>query len=118
MLGYFFALISSLFFSFYIIPRKLSKLTPINFSFFMSIGFFSSTIILYLFQPILKFHEVFSPVLFWSVLAGIIWATSFISFVSSIDEIGLFKDQSTFCSTCGGCSFFIGNYVYNQKRNV
>lgn len=93
MLGYIFALISSIFFSFYIIPRKLSKLTPVNFSFFMSIGFFVSTVILYLFQPLLKFHESFSPALFLSVIAGVIWATSFVLFVSSIDEIGLSKSN-------------------------
>lgn len=93
MLGYIFALLSSIFFSFYIIPRKLSKLTPVNFSFFMSIGFFISTVILYLFQPLLKFHEVVSPALFLSIFAGVIWATSFVLFVSSIDEIGLSKSN-------------------------
>lgn len=93
MFGYIFAILSSIFFSFYIIPRKFSKLTPVNFSFFMSIGFFVSTVILFLFQPLLQFHEVMSPVLFLSVIAGVIWATSFVLFVSSIDEIGLSKSN-------------------------
>ncbi|EKD94285.1 MAG: hypothetical protein ACD_26C00136G0003 [uncultured bacterium] len=83
MLGYIFALLSSIFFSLYIIPRKLSKLNPVNFSFFMSIGFFISTVVLYLFKSLLQLNEVFSPVLFLSVIAGIIWATSFALFVSS-----------------------------------
>lgn len=59
----------------------------------MSIGFFVSTVILYLFQPLFKFHEVISPALFLSVIAGVIWATSFVLFVSSIDEIGLSKSN-------------------------
>lgn len=93
MIGYVLAAISSLFFSFYVVPRKLSKLTPIIFSFFMSLGFVASSIILYLFQPLLKFHEVPSVVLLWSVVAGVIWATAFVCFVTSIDLIGLSRSN-------------------------
>lgn len=93
MTGYILALLSSLFFTAYIIPRKLSKLSPITFSFFMSLGFSASTIILYLFQPLIKFHETISLVLSWSVLAGIIWAGSFVLFVTSIDAIGLSRSN-------------------------
>jgi len=93
MAGYLFALLSSLFFSIYIVPRKLSKLSPITFSFFMSLGFSASTITLYLFQPLIKFHETISLVLLWSVLAGVIWGTSFVLFVTSIDAIGLSRSN-------------------------
>lgn len=93
MLGYISAVISSLFFSLYIIPRKLSTLSPLIFSFFMSIGFFVSSLILYSFQPLIGFHERLSPVLFWTVGAGIVWAVSFVSFVTSIDYIGLSRSN-------------------------
>jgi glucose uptake protein GlcU len=93
MLGYILALLSSVFFSLYIIPRKLSKLSPLIFSFFMSIGFFIGTIVLYSFQPLLKFQEVPSLTLLWSVVAGAIWATAFVLFVSSIDYIGLSRSN-------------------------
>ena len=59
----------------------------------MSIGFSVSSIILYLFQPLIKFHETISPVLLWSIAAGIIWATAFVSFVKSIDLIGLSRSN-------------------------
>lgn len=59
----------------------------------MSIGFFISTVIFYLFQPLLKFSDSFSPVLLWSTVAGIIWSTAFVLFVTSIDEIGLSKSN-------------------------
>ena len=93
MFGYISAIISSLFFSLYIIPRKLSKLSPVIFSLFMSAGFSISTIVLYLFQPLIGFHEKLSLVLLWSVGAGIIWATSFVAFVTSIDLIGLSRSN-------------------------
>ena len=93
MVGYLLAVLSSLFFSIYIVPRKLSKLSPIVFSFFMSLGFAVSAIVLYLLKPIIGFHEVISPILLWSVVAGIIWATSFVLFVTSIDAIGLSRSN-------------------------
>jgi glucose uptake protein GlcU len=93
MLGFFLAVISSLFYSLYVVPRKLSKLKPLEFSFLMAIGFFASTTVLYLAQPLLKFDEHMSIVLLWSVLAGVIWATAFVTFVKAIDVIGLSRSN-------------------------
>lgn len=93
MFGYISAVISSLFFSLYIIPRKLSTLSPLIFSFFMSIGFLVSSLILYSFQPLIGFKEHISPVLLWSVAAGLMWAVSFVAFVTSIDSIGLSRSN-------------------------
>lgn len=93
MLGYIFAIISSLLFSLYIIPRKLSKLTPELFSFLMSFGFFIGTVFIYFAFPSLHLTEQFSPILSWSVLAGLIWATSFVSFVKAIDYLGLARSN-------------------------
>lgn len=59
----------------------------------MSFGFSLSSIILYLFQPLLQFHETASLVLLWSVGAGVIWATAFVCFVMSIDSIGLSRSN-------------------------
>lgn len=93
MLGYIFAVLSSLFFSFYVVPRKLSKLPAIIFSFYMALGFSISSCVLYLFQPLIQFHEKLSIVLLWSFLAGIIWATAFVLFITSIDLIGLSRSN-------------------------
>ena len=93
MLGYLFAVISSVFFSLYVVPRKLSKLSPVIFSFFMSLGFSVSSIILYCFKPLIHFHETPNPILLWSVFAGAIWATAFVCFIVSIDLIGLSRSN-------------------------
>lgn len=93
MLGYIFAIVSSLFFSLYIIPRKFSKLTPELFSLLMSFGFFLGTVLIYFVFPSLHSTERFSPILSWSVIAGLIWATSFVSFVKSIDYLGLARSN-------------------------
>jgi glucose uptake protein GlcU len=93
MIGFVLAFISSVFFSLYVVPRKLSKLKPLDFSLLMSIGFFTSSLLLYAFQPVLGFHETISPVLLWSLLAGAIWAASFITFVKAIDAIGLSRSN-------------------------
>ena len=93
MLGYIFAVISSLFFSLYVVPRKLSTLSPVIFSLFMSLGFSACSIVLYLFQPLIKFHETISLLLCWSIVAGAIWATSFVLLIRSIDTIGLSRSN-------------------------
>ena len=93
MTGYIFAVISSIFFSLYVIPRKLSRQHPLYFSLFMGLGFFSSSVALYFLKPILGFSEVISPALLWSIVAGAIWATGFVSFVKSIDAIGLARSN-------------------------
>ena len=93
MIGFVLAFISSVFFSLYVVPRKLSKLKPLDFSLLMSIGFFTSSLLLYAFKPVLGFHEVVSPVLLWSVLAGAIWAAAFVTFVKAIDAIGLSRSN-------------------------
>jgi glucose uptake protein GlcU len=59
----------------------------------MSVGFSISTIILYVCQPFIGFHEKPSLALLWSVGAGVIWASSFVAFVSSIDFIGLSRSN-------------------------
>lgn len=113
MFGYLFAIISSLFFTFYVIPRKLSKLSPAIFSFFMAIGFFVSTVVLYLFQPILKFHETPNLSLIWSVFAGAIWAISFVLYVLSIDAIGLSRSNQ-WKNLQGPIAVFVGLIVLGE----
>jgi len=93
MIGYVFALVSSLFFSLYVIPRKLTKENPFIYSFFMSIGFLISSVVLYCFKPLLHFYEVININILWSVLAGFIWALGFVTFVKSIDLIGLSRSN-------------------------
>ena len=93
MTGYLLAFVSSIFFSLYVIPRKLSNQPAVFFSLLMGTGFFISSVILYLFKPLLSFHEPVNIQLLWSVLAGAIWATGFVAFVKSIDKVGLARSN-------------------------
>jgi Putative glucose uptake permease len=94
-IGYLYATIASLFFAFYIVPKKLTKQKPILYSFFMSIGFLFGSIILYLISALAGNHlETFANAnLFYSVLAGILWAFGSIFLLSSIDKIGLTRSN-------------------------
>lgn len=93
MLGYVLAIISSIFFSLYIIPRKFTRLDPIYFSLLVGIGFFISSSVLYLIRTLLGFHEVIRPAILWSLLGGILWAIGLVSLVKSIDAIGLTRSN-------------------------
>lgn len=59
----------------------------------MGTGFFLSSVVLYLFQPVLGFDETINVNLLWSVLAGVVWAAGFVCFVKSIDAIGLARSN-------------------------
>lgn len=93
MVGYVLAFISSLFFTLYVVPRKFSQVPPLIFSFLMSVSFLIGSVVLYCLQPFLRFHETWSFDLFYSVIAGVIWAASFVFFVRSIDQIGLSRSN-------------------------
>lgn len=89
MIGYVFAVISSLFFSLYVVPRKLAKQKPTLFTFLMTIGFSVGSLILF----IVNTKEVLNAYLLYSIPAGIIWVISFLFFVNSIDFIGLSRSN-------------------------
>ena len=93
MIGYLLAFVSSIFFGLYVVPRKLSRLEPLHFSLLTSIGFFTGSVILYTLQPLLQFQEIISIALLWSLFAGVIWATSFLLLIYSIDQIGLSRSN-------------------------
>lgn len=93
MTGYILALISSLFFSLYIIPRKFTRLDPIYFSLLVGIGFFVSSSLLYLIRILFGFYEIIRPEILWSILGGILWAIGLVSLVKSIDSLGLTRSN-------------------------
>jgi len=94
MIGILFALLSSLFFGLYIVPRKLSKLPAVQFSTLMAIGFSVGSIVLYLVQIALGNNEgLGDPDLLFAVLAGAMWATALMLLVKSIDVIGIARSN-------------------------
>ncbi len=92
-MGYLLAFISSIFFSLYVIPRKLSDQPVLLFSLLTGIGFFISSTVLYLLQLLIGFHEKLTPALLWSIPAGVVWATAFVLFVKSIDAVGFARSN-------------------------
>ncbi len=93
MIGYLLAAVSSIFFSLYVVPRKFSRLSALHFSLLMSAAFCVGSVGLYALKPVIGFEESWSPALWWAALAGAIWATAFVTFVKSIDALGLARSN-------------------------
>ncbi len=95
-MGYLFAIISSLFFTFYVVPKKISKQTPEKYSLFMGLGFFIISIIMYIINKILVYNPqetLLNPILLLSGLGGILWLIGSIFFLTAIDKIGLSRSN-------------------------
>lgn len=91
MIGYLLAILSSLFFGIYIIPKKLVKLETKYYLFYMSLGFVSISLIAY-FISILTGNNsepLFHPVLILVILRGVSWFIASNLFLISIDKIGM-----------------------------
>lgn len=89
MIGYIFAVISSMFFSLYVVPRKLAKQKPTLFTLLMTIGFSVGSLFLFLIST----KEKLNLYLLFSIPAGLIWVISFLFFINSIDLIGLSRSN-------------------------
>lgn len=96
IVGYICALISSLFFTAYVIPKKLSKQTPIKYSLFMGLGFFIVSIIMFIINKIIvnnPLENLTNPVLLLSGFGGILWLIGSVFFLTAIDKIGLSRSN-------------------------
>lgn len=95
-MGYVFATISSLFFTFYVVPKKISKQTPINYSLFMGLGFFIISTIMYSINKIFVYNPketLLNPILILSGIGGILWLIGSIFFLTAIDKVGLSRSN-------------------------
>lgn len=95
-MGYIFAIISSLFFTAYIVPKKISKQSPVKYSLFMGLGFFIISIIIYLINRILvpnTKETLLNPILLLSALGGVLWLVGSVFFLTAIDKIGLSRSN-------------------------
>lgn len=95
-MGYLLAIVSSLFFTLYIIPKKISKQTPTKYSLFMGLGFFIISIIMYIINKILIYNPqdtLLNPILILSGIGGILWLIGSIFFLTAVDKIGLSRSN-------------------------
>ena len=95
-MGYLFAIISSLFFTAYVVPKKLSKQTPIKYSMFMGLGFFIISLIMFYINKILVYNPketLLNPILLLSALGGVLWLLGSVLFLTAIDKIGLSRSN-------------------------
>lgn len=95
-MGYIFATISSLFFTAYVIPKKISKQTPIKYSMFMGLGFFIISIIMFWINKIFVYNPketLLNPILLLSGFGGSLWFVGSVFFLTSIDKIGLSRSN-------------------------
>lgn len=94
-MGYFLAILSSIFFGIYIIPKKLVKVDTKYYLFYMSLGFVIISIIAYLISLLNQNNNeaFFSPVLLLIVLRGISWFVASYLYLISIDKIGMSRSS-------------------------
>lgn len=91
MIGYLLAILSSLFFGIYIIPKKIVKLDTKYYLFYMSLGFVSISLLAYLTSLLAGNNNetLFHPILILVCLRGISWFVASNLFLISIDKIGM-----------------------------
>jgi len=123
-LGYILALITSVFFSLYIVPRKLSKASPTVYTLFVGVGFCAFSLISYLITGLWsgKFESFDNPALVFACLNGAFWAIGFILFTKAIDKIGLSRSNQwkNFQGPIGAilCLVFLSEYAQTNLGYV
>ena len=91
-MGYLFAIITSVFFTAYTIPKKISKQTPSRYSLFQAIGLFGASLIAYLVHVLVRreaAETLLDPKLLFMALSGAAWFFGCIFFFRAIDSMGL-----------------------------
>ena len=95
-MGYIFSIITSVFFTLYIIPKKLSKQTPVRYSLFQGIGFFAGGAVGYLLFSLFGntgADTLANPYIAVSAAAGVVWFAASMFFLTGIDRLGLSRSN-------------------------
>ena len=95
-MGFIFAIITSLFFTAYTIPKKLSRQSTMRYSMFQGMGFFGASAIVYLIHCIIRSGDaepLNDPYLLLSALSGVFWFMGCAFFFMAIDEMGLSRSN-------------------------
>ncbi len=94
-IGYILAIITSLTFAVYVIPRKISKIDSVRYLLWFSLGLLFTVLIFYITQAILlKNPEVISLKNFiYSAPMGVMWAFGSYALIKGIDSVGISKSN-------------------------
>lgn len=90
-IGYVFSLLASLFWSLYLVPRKISKAKPATYTLYIGLGFFTLSLLTFIVQG--RSENLFSPILLLSIVGGLMWCTGSVLFTTAIDKAGLFRSN-------------------------
>jgi len=117
--GYFFAILSAIFLSLYIIPKKFTKQPPFIYNFFIGVGYFITSVIFVVILSIFnKLNEpIFSIYVLFSILDGVLWVLASACFLNCIDTLGLTR-ASTFKNLQGPISALLFLFVLNEYKNI
>lgn len=91
MIGYLLAIITSIFFSIYVIPKKIVKEKTMYYTVFLTLGFFITSTILYIFfktTGICK-ENISITIVMVLLLRGLFWFLSAYVYALAIDKIGV-----------------------------
>lgn len=91
MIGYLLAIITSIFFSIYVIPKKIVKEKTMYYTVFLTLGFFITSTILYIFFKITGIckENVSIPIAITLLFRGLFWFLSDYIYALAIDKIGV-----------------------------
>ncbi len=91
MMGYLLAIITSIFFSIYVIPKKIVKEKTMYYTVFLTLGFFITSTILYVFFKITGIckENLSIPIAMILLLRGLFWFLSAYIYALAIDKIGV-----------------------------
>ena len=89
-MSYIYAVIASVFYALYVVPRKFSKSSPEVYTYFVGLGFFIFAIAKYLVGGMGGFADMR---LVASVGMGVCWALGTVFFMVGIDRIGLARSR-------------------------
>jgi len=118
-LGFLFAVLSSIFLSLYIVPKKFNKTEPFVFTFFIGMGYFITSITFVLIYSFFaKINEpIFSIYSLYSLLDGLLWTLASICYLKAIDLLGITK-ASTFKNLQGPISSILFLFILSEYKNL
>lgn len=94
-MGIIYAILSSVFFGIYIVPKKLTKIHPTVYTVFMGLSFFIAALTSYFIKSrsAVGVETLFDTLMLFAILEGILWSLGSIFFLTAIDKIGITKSN-------------------------